>query len=115
MRRKRIVVYGTFLVIIFVAFALSCTDEKPEVSGIIVTPSEIEFEAEGGSSIIHITCDAKWEISNVPDWFSLSKSASKGNDSVVVIALANEDTVARSVTIKITAGDTKEILISQKN
>jgi len=74
-----------------------------------VTPTEIEFDASGGSKTIYITANYSWTNSSVLSWLSINKYSS----SITLTCNANTSTSDRADYFTITAGS-KSVRINIK-
>ncbi len=119
MKRKLFDRHIMYVLFIVLAGLISCKKEDPgppqTVINLSVTPTEITFEAEGGSSDIQITSNVAWTLTDTSDWCTESILGSEGDTTVTITALPNETTVDRTNTIIISAEDTiREVVITQE-
>lgn len=73
-----------------------------------------EFAAAGETATVEVTVNdiVEWKVANLPDWITLSGSASRvGPGAVTLAAAANETVYPRSATVKIAE---KSFKVSQK-
>lgn len=106
------------MVMAYVTTLASCKEDdlpKEDPATLSVSEEAIEFEAEGASSELLITCNTSWTIEESTDWLGLSASLGTGNTTVLLVAAANETTEARTTTLLISAEDSVvEVAITQK-
>lgn len=65
----------------------------------------LEFEAAGGSAEINVESNGAWQVSDVPEWLTISPLSGEGNSTLSVSCLANTDSQNRSAQIKVTTKD----------
>lgn len=66
--------------------------------------SKLNFSGEGGSAIVHITCNTEWEIDmELPDWLVVSSFEGVGDSSISVTALNNDTNEDRDTKIVVYA------------
>ena len=85
----------------------SCT--TPPRNYLSVTPTELNFSAEGGTETIVFTAISSWRISDIPEWLSLSSTSggdSLNEQSISVTALQNT-AYNREAMLVFTAGESK--------
>ena len=90
--------------------ALVVTQEA-KVYSISVEPKELTFEVEGGEQEITITSSDNWNLSDVPEWISLSEEEGENGAVVIVTVEYNNETDTRSGDILFICGD-KEANVS---
>lgn len=103
------------IVMILSGINFSCKSDNDTLK-LAVSPSTIEFGAEGGTKTIEVDTKSSWIVSNSPDWLTESVKSHEGYGKFALTATANETNVSRSATISVTADDiTKKIEVSQKS
>lgn len=103
------------------AVAIACTTEESVTPEIKVVPAESErlLPTEGGELIINFNTNVDWTVSvkeaEAKEWCSLSPASGKpGDNTLKVIAIENEGTENRTVTVVITAMEvTEEVVVTQ--
>ena len=103
------------------AVAIACTTEESVTPEIKVVPAESErlLPTEGGELIINFNTNVDWTASvkeaEAKEWCSLSPASGKpGDNTLKVIAIENEGTENRTVTVVITAMEvTEEVVVTQ--
>ncbi|WZL90408.1 cellulase family glycosylhydrolase [Salinimicrobium sp. 3283s] len=111
-----------FLLFIVMAGFASCSQDDNNDPVIVepslkVSPALMEFDAEGETRGMQITSNIDWIVTGVPDWLSLSETASEGNMNIQVTAEANKQTENRAATLTITANDSDlfdEVQVTQE-
>lgn len=101
--------------------AIACTPEETVTPEIKVVPAESELllPTEGGELTIKFNTNVDWTASvkeaDAKEWCSLSPATGKSGDNTLkVIALENEGTENRTVTVVITAMEaTAEVVVTQ--
>ena len=101
--------------------AIACTPEETVTPEIKVVPAESELllPTEGGELTIKFNTNVDWTASvkeaDAKEWCSLSPATGKpGDNTLKVIALENEGTENRTVTVVITAMEaTAEVVVTQ--
>jgi len=90
----------------------SGTSENP-VNSLVVTPKDLQFEAQGGSREINITTDGEWKCPDPPnDWIRLEK---QDYNRLLVSVEAQSANHNRECTFMLKAGNLeKQISITQK-
>lgn len=76
------------------------------------TPASVSLAVEGGTSNLSILSNTAWSIQTSAEWLSFSTLTGAGDGSVVVTALANSGTSARSAVIFITAAGTSPVSVT---
>lgn len=107
----------TFKVLI-IALLLWSGCDKDEQNSLMVTPSVIEFEADGGNVVVNIQTDAgSWQIDNpASDWLALSSTSGDKSNAYVAMNVVTKTPVRRVDTLTITAGDAipVTVIVSQE-
>ena len=80
------------------------TQEANEYS-ISVEPAELIFEVEGGEQTVTVTSSDDWEISEKPDWITLSERYGETGAVITVSAEYNDEADVRSGEIVLSCGD----------
>lgn len=91
-------------------FFVSCSEEKTKNVTLDVSPSTLNYSVEGGPVSLIITSDGDWNISEIPDWITLSSVSGRGDGTVTVTAKKNETGVLRQHQIVIRSGDNHRII-----
>lgn len=84
------------------AFLFSC--EKEKVIELSVSPVAVNFDVQGGSQSVTVSCNDNWTASTTADWITLSPSAGEGNGSLGISVSANPLFDARESTVTVKAG-----------
>lgn len=113
-----------FVVFIIAAMLTACKGkESPDankepsdtnVGSLTLSPTELKFDAKGGSSTVTVTCDADWSaVISGSELFHITKTSGKGNSSIVVNAGTNTDVESKSgkLTVKTADGTSAEASI----
>ncbi|WP_169315723.1 BACON domain-containing protein [Haliscomenobacter hydrossis] len=79
---------------------------------ISVSPTTLDFTANGGSQSFNITANTNWTTSESLDWLSLSPASGSNNATVTATCLPNTSTTSRTGTIAISGTD-QTVTISQ--
>jgi aryl-phospho-beta-D-glucosidase BglC (GH1 family) len=95
-------IFITFAVIINL-FACNGDDENTPVKELSVSPTLLNFTAQGGQKPININIDASssWEITDIPNWCTISERTAIGNKTINVLVGKNELEETKSATIKV--------------
>jgi len=88
---------------------LSC-EEKTSMVSLEVSSTTLNFSMEGGSQPLEIGSDGDWNISEIPNWVTLSDVSGVGNKTVTVTAKINDTGVLRQDQILVRTGDTHRII-----
>ena len=87
-----------------------------EITTLTVTPSKIDFAANGGSKTLTVKTSAgSWNVNNTAtDWLNVSSSSGTNNASLT-LTVDSKTLQARSTTLVFSAGDAKpvEVVVSQ--
>jgi len=86
------------------------TDEAVETKTLSASPSELSFEAEGGTKELTIKSNTNWTIT-YPEWCILSNSSGSGNAVITVTAQANLGKEQRTGKIIIIGNETPSVTI----
>ena len=94
-------------------FTFCCGDKDVElivtqgakVYSISVEPEELSFEVEGGEQTVTVTSSDEWEISEKPDWITLSEQYGETGAVITVSAEYNDEADVRSGEIVLSCGD----------
>ncbi len=80
-----------------------------------LSPLTLNFSGNGESKVISLTTYTAWEISNIPDWISLSENSGEaGEFTISVTASANTSYNSRSASLTyIDSNERKRISLSQ--
>src|SRR5689334_16196232 len=98
----------TGLIISLILFAY-CSKKSVITPELSVSLSEINFQAEGGSSDVTITSNVGWNISNpASSWLQISQSTGKSNkDSIRLTTVSNNTGATRSAVLEVNAGNSQ--------
>lgn len=103
------------LILAVVLFAqMSCNKEN--LNTLSVTPETVELSNDLSSVNITINTDAEaWNISNVPDWLSVSAQRGEQQQATVTLNANSRTLTSRSDTLTITAGNAQptQLIVSQ--
>lgn len=103
------------LVAIYMAvLAAACTptEEQTESVKLVANPSELSFDAAGGTKEITITSGIKPTVSTADSWFSLTEGSYSGTAMTIgVTAQENTGTTGRSGSIRV-IGDKQSLMIA---
>lgn len=107
----------TYLLILFTSLSISCTDsdkiEEPIITtSVSVDKTELKFSATGESIILKISANIRWEITNIPDWISLSITESNKDQEVTVTTKANNSSMELSQILQIETAEFEPILVT---
>lgn len=98
--------------VVFIFFA-ACgkKDVTPELS---VAPTELLFNADGGTNEVNVTSNTQWTVASNTPWCSTSTPSSSGNGKIVLFIQPNTNSAERMAVISVTAGNlVKEIKVRQ--
>jgi aryl-phospho-beta-D-glucosidase BglC (GH1 family) len=99
--KQAIHIFLTFILAINL-FACSGDDDSTETSkSLTVSTTSINFTSVGGEKTITIDAGSSWEITNAPNWITLSETSGKGAKTVKIIASKNELDETRTATITV--------------
>ncbi|MEQ1744097.1 MAG: S8 family serine peptidase, partial [Saprospiraceae bacterium] len=68
-----------------------------------VSPTSLNFGANGGSNTIAVTANCPWVISNIPAWLTVVPTNGNANATVQISCMPNPTQQNRTVTLQITA------------
>lgn len=90
------------------------TQEAKEFS-ILIEPTEIEFEAEGGEQTITVTSSDNWKLTADSDWVDVSDTVGNNGASVKISASFNNTSEQRAASIVFVCGNkAAELKLTQK-
>ena len=116
MKKKPKHLYKPLLLLTVIVAFISCSssDNGGEDPTLTVSPTEISFEPEGGSSEIEITTNGTWTISNPATWLQ-SNQTSGASGTMVLTAIRNGSGYSRSavLTIESSNGQARRITVTQ--
>ena len=105
---------------VLLALALSVTacetpQPEPEKEKLLVSvsPSSLEFPAEGGTSSISVTCKGMWYARTSDSWLRVSPTSGSGNGQVTVTASTNAADARSGAVVIESVDDNKTVTISQ--
>ena len=78
--------------------AVIITQEAKNIPPFNVTPSNLEFDKDGGSKEVTVECDGSWKVESTQTWCSFTKKAG----GITVTTTANTDTSIREADVKVT-------------
>ena len=105
------------LLALVLSVSVSCSDDKTGDTGgsmLSVTPTEIEFEAAGGSRLLDLRTDAgAWSLTQSDNtaWCTPALTSGKTSTSFAVTATANESS-KRSATLTFTAPGCDPVVVT---
>lgn len=105
------------LLALVLSVSVSCSDDKTGDTGgsmLSVTPTEIEFEAAGGSRLLDLRTDAgAWSLTQSDNtaWCTPALTSGKTSTSFAVTAIANESS-KRSATLTFTAPGCDPVVVT---
>ena len=92
---------------------VTVTQPGAERPALVATPTELSFEAEGGTASVSTVANAEWSVSADQDWISVSvESVAAGQGSVEVTVAANESSESRTGTVTFTSSDGQTVTVS---
>ena len=89
------------------------TQSGKELEIIELNPTSVSLVSTANSTAnIDITCNGAWSIVSKPEWINVSSNSGKGNTSVTITALSENDTASPSSgNLEILTGSTTAILL----
>lgn len=100
----------TFVSVLSISLS-SCGDDEDEL---IVTTTNLYFNAVGGSQSFQIKSNTKWTISSGADWCIINPSSSSKDGTVTVNVSANKSSSQRTCQLYISAGEeSASVLVTQ--
>lgn len=89
------------------------TQSGKELEILELNPTSVSLVSTANSTaIIDITCNGTWSIVSKPEWINVSSNSGKGNTSLTITALTENDTASpRSGNLEILSGSTTAILL----
>ncbi|NLP56897.1 cellulase family glycosylhydrolase [Lutibacter sp. B1] len=120
---KKIIKHPMSLLMVILTLIMnftSCSDDDDDQKikkELTVTPTTLQFTAEGGYKVINISADSNtsWEINNLVDWCIPTTTSSKGSKTFNVFVEANELQETRSTTLTVSSINKSVIIeISQE-
>jgi len=97
-------------------FFTGCKKKDTVAPELTVSPSEINFPSEGGTTNLAISGNADWSVNNAAAWLQLSQtSGNSGSATVPLTATLNTTGAIRSTVLVINAsnGQSRRITVSQ--
>lgn len=89
--------------------------DEPIVFMLVLSNSELVFEAEGGEKTFTIMCDGSWTITNESDWCTTDVTSGTGNSTVTVSMQSYGELEDRNMNLTVKAGDKTQVLgVTQK-
>ena len=76
-------------------------------STLSVSPTTLEFSADGGEITVNVTSNTKWTALDRPSWITISSTTGNGDTSLKLTASANTSTDERSGNVKFSTEDGK--------
>lgn len=109
------------IAILMLAFTAVSCDNKEETGGtqaLVVSPTAISIDGEGGRSSISVLSGEDWLVRSSQNWVSFSQSSGKASQTatnVEVLASANPTKEARTatITVRTLSGETVDVALSQ--
>lgn len=118
MRKSKLLSIVTLLSAIFMWGCGEPIEEPAPDAPFVVSPAELNFEAEGNSAEVAIEAGGRWEAKVVEgtDWIGIDKSSGDAGVSVLTVtAWRNTADDAREGMVEITSGEaTKQVIVHQK-
>lgn len=111
--------YLNTVLFFFIAFLplFSCQKEGPVDPVLIVSPSEITFEPEGGEATVEVECNDEWVINNsAPSWLQINRTKGVSGNTTLNLAInMNETGASRNgvLSINATNGLSKRVVVKQ--
>lgn len=105
-----------FLTSILAGIALvGCVQEElPALSEIQVTPSYFTFGVDGGSKEVAVTAVGAWDVTDIPDWLTVSPTSGKGAGKVTITAAATTEEAVKSAILKFNcSGKSQNVTVGQ--
>lgn len=89
-----------------ILFCTSCQNNDfllvPELT---LSDTELTFSSEGGQQELTITSNTTWEITNLPNWCTVSKNHGDNIQTIMIIALKNQSYDDRQAILSVQAGN----------
>ncbi len=102
--------------VMFLSF-FSCQKKEAIDPVLIISPSELAFEPEGGEATVEIECNDEWVINNsASSWLQIDKtSGTSGNTSLNLTISVNKTGASRTgiVSINATNGQSRRVVVKQ--
>lgn len=90
--------------------------DEPIVFMLVLSNSELVFDAEGGEKTFTIMCDGNWTITNESDWCTTDVTSGTGNSTVTVSMQSYGELEDRNMNLTVKAGDKTQVLsVTQKS
>ena len=90
-----------FLMAVLLVVAVSC-GKKHEIS---LSPTDYEFDPQGGELTVEITTDGDWNVEKIPDWVITTETSGSKNASIVLMAVPNTEKVVREGIFEVSTSD----------
>ena len=95
----------------------SCQKEGPVDPVLIVSPSEITFEPEGGEATVEVACNDEWVINNsAPSWLQITQTKGVSGNTTLNLAInINKTGASRTgvLSINATNGQSRRVVVKQ--
>lgn len=91
-------------------------DPDPDPAVINTSQASLSFAPEGGQQVLEITSNTSWTISGAGSWCHLSTTSGSNNQSVIVTADKNSESMSRNCILTIRSNDgmaSKSVTVSQ--
>ena len=86
-------------------------DAAPDPHHLEVSPLSFDFDKQGGTQMLTISCDAEWVVESLPDWLSLPYLQGNGDVTLALTAQANEVVEPRAASF-VVSSETKSQRVS---
>jgi endoglucanase len=107
-----------FIGFILVMAFLSCKKKDNIAPELSVTPSAVNFPAEGGSIDLSLTCNSPWSISNpAANWLQVSEASGKSGSATIHVTTLSQNTTGSTrnavLVVNATNGQSRRVAVSQ--
>ena len=97
----------------FVLAVASCEPDEPEKITVSVSPTSLNFNADGGSQQISVTSNGAWTVRVDGSWMTVSTVSGAGNGSFEVKVEANDGEARQSSLTLSTADNSATVSVTQ--
>ena len=97
----------------FVLAVASCEPDEPEKITVSVSPTSLNFNADGGSQQISVTSNGAWTVRVDGSWMTVSTVSGAGNGSFEVKVEANDGEARQSSLTLSTADNSATVTVTQ--
>lgn len=98
----------------FVLAVASCEPDEPEKITVSVSPTSLNFNADGGSQQISVTSNGAWTVRIDGGWMTVSSVSGTGNGSFDVKVDANDGDARQGTLTVTTADNSATVTVSQQ-